>query len=131
MKMKWLAGVYVLILVMLVFLADQKAYQFLFRPVRNLPYGDKAGHFILMGLFSLILNLALSCRTVKVWKLNLLSGSLIVAIVVTLEEFSQLFIRYRSFDPVDLWCDYAGIFLFGQLACWMWRWSVRHGKKIQ
>ncbi|HEX8651508.1 MAG TPA: VanZ family protein [Pyrinomonadaceae bacterium] len=130
MKMKWLAGVYILILVMIVFLADQKAYQFLFRPVRNLPYGDKAGHFILMGLFSLILNAALSCRTLRVWKLNLLFGSLIVAIVVTLEEFSQLFIRYRSFDPVDLYLDYAGIFLFGQLAYWMGRGLPKSSRKI-
>jgi VanZ family protein len=130
MKMKWLTGVYVLILVMIVFLADQKAYQFLFRPIRNMPYGDKAGHFILMGLFSLILNLALSCKTVKLWKLNLLTGSIIVAFVVTLEEFSQLFIRYRSFDPVDLLFDYAGIFIFGQLACWMGRRFAKPGKEL-
>jgi VanZ family protein len=130
MKMKWLAGVYILTLVVIVFLADQKAYQFLFRPVRNLPYGDKAGHFILMGLFSLILNTALSCRTLRVWRLYLLLGSLIVAIVVTLEEFSQLLIRYRSFDPVDLCFDYAGIFLFGQLAYWMGRGFAKSSGKI-
>jgi len=130
MKMKWLAGVYVLILAVIVFLADRKSSQFLFRPIRNLPYGDKAGHFILMGLFSLILNTALSCRTIKLWKLNLLMGSLIVALVVTLEEFSQLFVRYRSFDPIDLFFDYAGIFLFGQLAYWMSRWFAKSGKKL-
>lgn len=131
MKMRWLTGVYVLILVVIVFLADRKDSQFLFRPIRNMPYGDKAGHFILMGLFSLILNTTLSCRTVKLWKLNLLLGSLIVALVVTLEEFSQLFIRYRSFDPVDLWFDYAGIFLFGQLVYHLTkRWSARHGKEL-
>jgi VanZ family protein len=131
MKMKWLAGVYVSILVLLVFLADRKESQFLFRPIRNMPYGDKAGHFLLMGLFSLILNLALSCRTVKIWKLNLLTGTLIVALVVTLEEFSQLFVRYRSFDPVDLFFDYAGIFLFGQLAYYLTkRRFARPGKEL-
>jgi polysaccharide biosynthesis protein VpsQ len=131
MKMKWLTGVYVLILVVIVFLADQKDYLFLFRFVRNTPYGDKAGHFILMGLFSLLLNLALSCKTIKLWKLNLLMGSLIVGTVVTLEEFSQLFIRYRSFDLVDLLFDYAGIFLFGQLAYYlMKRWFAKTGKEL-
>jgi VanZ family protein len=130
MKMKWLAVVYVLILVLIVFLADQKAYQFLFRPIRNMPYGDKAGHFILMGLFSLILNTALSCKTVRAWKLNLLMGSLIVAMVVTLEEFSQLFIRYRSFDPVDLMFDYAGILLFGRFAVWMGRRFAKSAQKL-
>lgn len=119
MKMKWLTALYVLILVVIIFLADSKDYRFLFKFIRDTPYGDKAGHFILMGLFSLILNLALSCKMVKLWKINLLMGSLIVALVVTLEEFSQLLIRYRSFDLIDLLFDYAGIFLFGQLACFL------------
>ena len=131
MKLKWLTGVYVLILVMIVFLADRKDYQLLFRFIRNTPYGDKAGHFILMGFFSLVLNLALSCKTVKLWKLNLLVGSLIVALVVTLEEFSQLFIRYRSFDLTDLLFDYAGIFLFGQLAYYLTKkWLRKPGKEL-
>jgi VanZ family protein len=131
MKMKWLTALYALLLVVIVFLADRKESQFLFRFVRGTPYGDKAGHFILMGLFSLTLNLALSCKMVRLWKLNLLMGSLIVALVVTLEEFSQLFIRYRSFDPVDLLFDYAGIFLFGQLACYLSkRWFARSSKEI-
>ncbi|MGB7925300.1 MAG: VanZ family protein [Pyrinomonadaceae bacterium] len=128
MKMKWLAGVYVLILIVIVFLADRRDYQFLFRFIRNTPYGDKAGHFILMGLFSLLLNLALSCKTIKLWRFNLLMGSLIVALVVTLEEFSQIFIRYRSFDLVDLLFDYAGIFLFGQIAYYLTkRWRAKPG----
>lgn len=132
MKMKWLAGIYALILIVIVFLADRKDYQFLFKFVRNMPYGDKAGHFILMGLFSLMLNLALSCKTVKLWKLNLLMGSLIVTLVVTLEEFSQLFVRYRSFDLIDLVFDYAGIFLFGQLAYYLTkRWSVKMGQELE
>jgi VanZ family protein len=118
-KMKWLTGIYVLILAVIVFLAAQKDYQFLFRFVRRTPYGDKAGHFLLMGLLSLIVNLALSCKRLKVWKLRLLAGSLVVALVVTLEEFSQLYLRYRSFDLVDLMFDYAGIFCFGQLASFL------------
>ena len=72
-----------------------------------------------------------SCKTVKIWKLNLLVGSLIVALVVTLEEFSQLFIQYRSFDLTDLLFDYAGIFLFGQLAYYLTkRWLRKPGKEL-
>lgn len=116
MKLKWLAFLYTLFLALLVFMADQKQYQFVFRAVRRTPYADKVGHLILMGLFSLLLNLALSCRKIKVGRLSILKGSLIVAVVVTLEEFSQIFVRYRSFDPVDLLFDYTGILLFGLLA---------------
>jgi hypothetical protein len=119
MKLKWLAFIYTLFLALLVFLADQKQYQFIFRVVRRTPYADKFGHLILMGLFSLLLNLALSCRKIRIGKLSLLKGSLIVALVVTLEEFSQIFVRYRSFDPVDLLFDYTGIFFFGLLASYL------------
>ena len=119
--MKWLTGFYLFILGVIVFLADQKKYQPLFRRVREMPYGDKLGHFILMGLFSFLLNMALQCRTVKVWKINLLMGSLIVAIIVTTEEFSQLFIQYRTFDPGDLLFDYIGIFSFGLFAYFLTR----------
>lgn len=69
-----------------------------------------------MGFFSFLLNLALNARTVSAWKFNYLLGSLIVLTVVTLEEFSQIFIRGRTFDLTDLVADFLGIFLFGELA---------------
>lgn len=116
MKLKWLALSYTLFLVLLVFLVDQERYQFLFRFVRETRYGDKAGHFLLMGLFALLVNLALSCRRIRLGRVSFLAGSLIVIVVVTLEEFSQRFVRYRTFDLVDLAFDYTGIFLFGLLA---------------
>ncbi|HYO92569.1 MAG TPA: VanZ family protein [Pyrinomonadaceae bacterium] len=116
MRLKHLAIVYALFLALLVFLADQRQYQFIFRVVRRTPYADKVGHFLLMGILSLLVNLALSCRKTRVGKVSFLTGSLIVAIVVTLEEFSHIFVRYRSFDLIDLLFDYAGIILFGLLA---------------
>ncbi|HEX8772375.1 MAG TPA: VanZ family protein [Pyrinomonadaceae bacterium] len=114
--MKWLTGLYFLLLSVIVFLADQKRFQPLFRRVRELPYGDKLGHLILMGTLSFLLNMALSCRWVRVWKVEILKGSLIVAVIVTLEEFSQIFVKYRTFDLGDLFFDYVGIFFFGMLA---------------
>jgi VanZ family protein len=119
--MKWLTGLYLVFLGVIVFLADQKKYQPLFRRIREMPYGDKLGHLILMGLFSFLLNMALQCRTWRVWKLELLRGSLIVALIVTAEEFSQLFIRYRTFDLGDLLFDYIGIFSFGLFAYFLTR----------
>jgi VanZ family protein len=119
MKLKWLTALYVLFLALLVFMVDQKKYQFLFRFVRETPYGDKVGHLLLMGFFAFLLNLALSCKKINFGKLYVLAGSIIVVLVVTLEEFSQIFVRYRTFDPGDLLFDYAGIFLFGQLAAYL------------
>ena len=69
-----------------------------------------------MGMLSLLVNLALNAKTFRFWKLNYLLGSLIVLTVVTAEEFSQIFVRGRTFDAGDLVFDYAGIFIFGEAA---------------
>lgn len=115
-RIKILTIVYVCVLAVLVFLADKRTTQYLFKPLRNLPFGDKIGHFLLMGIFSFLLNLALNARTVSAWKFNYLLGSLIVLAVVTIEEFSQIFVRGRTFDLGDLAADFLGILLFGELA---------------
>ncbi|HEY0050914.1 MAG TPA: VanZ family protein [Pyrinomonadaceae bacterium] len=115
-RIKILAALYILVLAGIVVLADVKETQYLFRPVRRLPYGDKIGHFLLMGMFSLVVNLILKARSVRVWKLSYLLGSLIVLAIVTIEEFSQIFIRGRSFDVADLAADWAGIIIFGEIA---------------
>ncbi len=114
--MKVLLVVYVLILAVIIFLADRKGTRYLLNFVGNIPYGDKLGHFCLMGGFSFLLNLVLDARTISVWKLNYLLGSLIVLVIVTLEELSQIFVRGRTFDWGDLVFDYLGILLFGELA---------------
>jgi VanZ family protein len=113
--------IYIFILAGIVVLADVGQTQYLFTSFKSLPLGDKLGHFCLMGMLSLLVNLALSAKTFQFCKLNYLTGSLIVLAVVTAEEFSQIFIRGRTFDLSDLIFDYAGIFIFGEAVrfiCW-------------
>jgi VanZ family protein len=69
-----------------------------------------------MGIFSLLVNLALSAKTIRLWKFKYLLGSLIVSAIVTLEEFSQIFVSGRTFDAGDLTVDFAGIVIFGEIA---------------
>lgn len=116
MKIRLLAVVYVIALVAIIFIADIEQYKHLLQPIRGIPYGDKISHFLLMGLLSFLVNLSFSCSRIKVLGLYFLKGSLIVAVIVTIEEFSQLFLKYRTFDLIDLVSDYLGIFLFGRLA---------------
>lgn len=130
-RIKLLAALYILVLAGIVILADVRETQYLFRPVRRLPYGDKIGHFLLMGMFSLVVNLSLKARTVRVWKLSYLLGSLIVLVVVTAEEFSQIYIRGRSFDWTDLVADWAGIIVFGEIARLVCRRFLRAGSLRQ
>ena len=120
---KIISVIYIFILVGIVVLADVGQTQYLFTSLRSLPLGDKIGHFCLMGMFSLFVNLALSAKTFQFWKLNYLTGSLIVLAAVTVEEFSQIFIRGRTFDLSDLIFDYAGIFIFGEAAQFIY-WKI-------
>ena len=114
--MKILLIAYIFILAVIIFLADRKGTRYMLNFVGNIPYGDKLGHFCLMGGFSFLLNLFLDARTVSVWKFNYLLGSLIVLVIVTIEEISQIFISGRTFDWGDLIVDYLGIFIFGEIA---------------
>jgi VanZ family protein len=115
-KIKILAGIYVSILVAIIFLVDSPATQPLFHFVYKVPYGDKIGHFCLMGVFSFLLNWALEARRFKAWKINFPFGNLIALFVVTAEEVSQIWVRGRTFDWGDLLFDFVGILLFGELA---------------
>ncbi|MBA4122425.1 MAG: VanZ family protein [Acidobacteria bacterium] len=115
-RIKIITVIYIFILTGIVVLADVRQTQFLFNFIRSLPFGDKIGHFFLMGIFSLLVNLALSAKTIRLWKFKYLLGSLIVSAIVTLEEFSQIFVSGRTFDAGDLTVDFAGIVIFGEIA---------------
>jgi len=121
MKIRLIALIYIIALVAIIFIADLEQYRHLLQPIRGIPYGDKVSHFLLMGLLSFLVNLSFSCSRAKILGLYFLKGSLIVAVIVTLEEFSQLFFKYRTFDLVDLLSDYLGIFLFGRIAYFIQR----------
>ncbi|HEX8197608.1 MAG TPA: VanZ family protein [Pyrinomonadaceae bacterium] len=115
-RIKNLTGIYIFLLVAIVFLVDHSATQPLFRFIYKIPFGDKIGHFCLMGFFSFLLNLALNAKAIKIGRIHFPLGSLIVLFVVVVEEFSQLWVRGRTFDAGDLLFDLAGIVLFGELA---------------
>ncbi len=108
--------IYIFILAGIIGLADFGGTQNLVSLIGEIPYGDKTGHFCLMGMLSLLVNLVLQARSVQIWKVNYLLGSLIVLAIVIAEEFSQKFIGGRSFDLADLLFDFAGIILFGEIA---------------
>jgi VanZ family protein len=63
-----------------------------------------------------LLNLALKIKQINIRNIDFLLGSLIMFIIVSLEEMTQLFIASRTFDLVDLFFNYLGIFVFSILA---------------
>jgi polysaccharide biosynthesis protein VpsQ len=117
--MKWLTGIFILILVLIVIGADRGVLPALLKAMYPFPGGDKVGHFVLMGTLALLVNVSLSLRTITILSRRVLLGSLIVAAVVTLEECTQVFFANRTFSLTDLSFDYLGIVCFSYLAWWL------------
>lgn len=106
-----------LFLLTLIWLADSGRGQWLFHLARLIPGEDKTGHFVLFGMLSLLVNVVLQSSRLRLGRLSLLKGSVLVAAFAIAEEISQLFFRSRTFDWLDLSAGVVGIWLFGRLAC--------------
>lgn len=120
MKTTWqLTVLYFGLIIFIIYLANQNSIN-TDRLSAVIPYFDKVGHFALMGMAAFLLNLSLRCKQILFFNHPILLGSVIVACLVTLEEGSQLFLTYRSFDLLDLSADFLGIYVFGQLALWLY-----------
>jgi len=104
--------------------ADQGAKRDFFGWVNRQPYGDKAGHFLLVGTLAALLNYALLWQTTRIGRVQIQLGGMIIAVLMTLEETSQLGIATRSFDAVDLLANYAGILGAEWLARRCSRWGT-------
>jgi polysaccharide biosynthesis protein VpsQ len=81
--------------------------------VNILPFGDKFGHFVLIGTLAFLLNYAFNGRMIKIGRQKVLLGCSIVAVAITIEELSQIWIPSRTFDLVDLAANYCGIAISG------------------
>jgi len=119
--MKWLAAGVTLFILYAIYLANTGTPNIFDDIIRWIPQGDKIGHFVMMGLLALVVNLAMGDKPCCRWKIGrwaVLSGTLIVAFFVTLEEFSQMFVATRTFNPLDLLADYLGMGVANVAACW-------------
>ena len=114
--MKWLTILFALFIIWIIVLADQGNLGIL-KAVNQIPYGDKAGHFILYGILTLLLDLTLM-RSLpnRSPKRVVVSIGLILALLIGLEEFSQQYFPSRTFDLVDLTFSYLGVIFFSWLA---------------
>ena len=95
----------------IIFLADTANYNFAFRLVGHIPYGDKIAHAGLYGIMALLLNYGLNFKQVKYFGILLQRGALLVFIFATLEELTQYYIPSRTFDFGDLLADFVGVVL--------------------
>lgn len=110
-----LSFIFAIILILIILAANLGIGEGFFLLVSKIPYFDTLGHFVLLGTLSLFVNLGFTSNRVRLLRLPLLKSCLILAAIITLEEFSQIFLARRSFDLLDLSANYLGIFLFGEI----------------
>ena len=115
--MKYLAVVFFVFVIVAIILVDSGNLPHSIRALYDFPNGDKLGHFVLFGLLTFFLTRAfLSSLPAQLRGWVALSISLVLALFISLEEFSQQYFSTRTFDLVDLFFSYAGVITFAFLA---------------
>lgn len=115
--MKWLALLFSLFIILIIVLADAGFLSHYLGFLYNFPWGDKAGHFILYGILTLLINLTLfRSRPYQSRKLLAVKCGLTLALLIGLEELSQQYFSNRTFDLVDLTFSYLGLVSFSWVA---------------
>jgi VanZ family protein len=83
--------------------------------IHQIPFGDKVGHLGLIGTLSLLCNLAFSSGKPAGRSRFITRATLILLVLLTLEELAQAFLPHRTCDLFDWLADLAGLAL-GQIA---------------
>lgn len=84
--------------------------------LKEMPYGDKVGHFMLYGMLVFLVNLALNGKRIGVFGRFPLLSVLLVSTFAIAEEFTQIAFATRNFELLDISCDLLGIALFAHLS---------------
>ena len=117
---KWLLVstlLFSLFIIVLVLVANAGLVPDAVRNLYDFPGGDKAGHFILFGILSYLLNRsALALFPKRNFARLALTVSLLLSILIGLEEWSQSLFPSRTMSIVDLTFSYLGVFVFAFIA---------------
>ena len=103
----------------IIFLADTADYNFAFRLVGHIPYGDKLAHASLYGVMALLLNYGLNFKSKKIFGFNMQLGAIIVLTFAGLEEITQYWLPSRTCDIFDFVADTVGVSLFS-----LFKWRI-------
>jgi peptidoglycan/LPS O-acetylase OafA/YrhL len=113
----WITVLYSIFLISMIVLDDMGKLYFLVRLVHSFPYGDKFVHFFLIGALSFLVNttmMKLSQRQSS--KRISIIVTVILLVIFTIEEASQMAIPGRKATFFDLAASFAGILTFALLA---------------
>jgi VanZ family protein len=99
-------------------LADARLLPAFVAHINELPVVDKVIHFSMFGILALLVNLSLVRR--GKWPLAgaIITGGMIVAVLATAEELSNLLVTAREYSLGDLTANYLGVLCVGVLPLW-------------
>lgn len=101
-------------------LADTGVLNPLLEELATYPLGDKIVHFLLVGTFALLLNMAVGMKLKTGILGKVLPGTLLALAIATGEECSNLLVVSRTYCLSDLVANYLGILCLGVIpAVWM------------
>ncbi len=99
-----------LFLAAVVYAADSRIAEPLFEAVKSAPLGDKLCHFLFTAVLTALANRAFPAPAVRA-RTRIPVATLVVALVVVVEELSQQYFPSRTFSLGDLTADALGIAL--------------------
>ncbi len=110
------SAVFFLFIGWITFEANLDQYNTFIRWGREIPNGDKIGHFLIYGIMAFLLNFSLRFSKLSAGGIRLYLGSLVVLAYAIGEEFTQLAFESRTFDYADMYSDFFGIIFFSFLS---------------
>jgi VanZ family protein len=117
---KWLfvtTLLFSLFIVGIVIGANTDQFPSILKSLYDFPGGDKMGHFLLFGILSFLLNKSALALLPKYNPTRIiLTVSLLLSIIIGLEEWSQTMFPARTMSFADLIASYAGVLVFAVLA---------------
>jgi polysaccharide biosynthesis protein VpsQ len=116
-----IAVCYGLVFAGLLLLADVGLLDSVAAYIHEFPALDKVIHFVMYGVLALLVNAALASHSG--WSLfrAVATGSLVLLIGSTLEEWSNILTMSRSWSLGDLAANYLGIICVGVLPPVLWQ----------
>ncbi len=115
--MKRLAILFTLFILLVIVLADAGILNRYIGFIYEIPYADKVGHFVLYGILTLLIDLALFRARPNQSRMRLaVQCGLVLAVLIGLEECSQQYFSSRTSSLLDLAFSYLGVLFFSWVA---------------
>lgn len=109
------ACAFIILFIAIIVIADRGEGSRWWAFIDRILYGDKVGHLVLVGTLSLLCNLAVPTRPYAWLPRFITLTTLVLLVLLSLEELAQAFIPTRTCDIFDWLADLAGLAL-GQMA---------------